>query len=318
MRAAGRSRSPRRRGDRRGRASAACRPGCCRRGRSRSTSAGCRGPRSGGRGPRARSRGWRRADPAPPRRPGGRRGRPRRATRRSRRLSPARDGTGRPSWSTSRYDVDRPQAPARRDSSSSAAMRRPLVGRRHARPRVVAHHREADRAVADERGEVDAGAHGVDRVPVAVEVGPGPRHVVVEQVAGDVLDVGEQVGDRCAGGVGGRVQREAAVADEHRGDAVQRLGVERGIPEHLRVGVGVGVDEAGGDDRARRRRARPRRRGAGRCRPRRCARRGRGRRLRNGARPVPSTTSPPRMSRSRFAMAFPPVLDGEQTIVPGS
>ena len=102
----------------------------------------------------------------------------------------------------------------------------------------------------DEAGEVEPVPVRVDRVAVAGVVGPRPRHGVVEEVAGDVLDVGEQIGDLAAGRVGDRVQRQAAVADQHGRDAVQRLGVERRIPEHLRIGVAVGVDEAGRHDRA--------------------------------------------------------------------
>ena len=109
--------------------------------------------------------------------------------------SAARDGTGRPCGrrrgTTSTVPMRRPAS----RSSSNAAIAAPLVGRRDARPGVVAHDGEADRAVTDERGEVDAGTRGVDRVAVAVEVGPRPRHGVVEEVPGDVLDVGEEVGD---------------------------------------------------------------------------------------------------------------------------
>ena len=98
-----------------------------------------------------------------------------------------------------------------------------------------------------------------------------------------------------------RRDREAAVAADHGRDAVERARRERRVPEGLRVVVGVDVDEAGRDDEARgvdRLRAPARRRG----RARRCARRGsRRRRARPGA-PVPSTSVPPRMSRSSMAI----------------
>ena len=48
----------------------------------------------------------------------------------------------------------------------------------------------------------------------------------------------------------GRRDREAAVAGDDRGDAVEARRRERGVPEHLRVVVRVDVDEAGRDDAA--------------------------------------------------------------------
>ena len=50
----------------------------------------------------------------------------------------------------------------------------------------------------------------------------------------------------------GRRDREAAVAGHHGGDAVVRRRPQRRIPEHLRVVVGVDVDEAGRDRATRR------------------------------------------------------------------
>ena len=128
--------------------------------------------------------------------------------------------------------------------------RRGLVVGRGARPRVGAHRDQPEHAVPDQAGEVDAGARRVDHVAVAGVVGPRPRHRVVEEMARDVLDVGEEVGDVAAGRVGDGVEREAAVADQHRGHAVQQVGVDVRIPEHLRVGVAVGVDEPGRHHRA--------------------------------------------------------------------
>ena len=139
-------------------------------------------------------------------------------------------------------------------------------------------------------------------VAVAGVVGPRPRHRVVEEVARDVFDVGEEVGDVAAGRVGDGVEREAAVADEHRGDAVQEVGIDVRVPEHLRVGVAVRVDEPGRDDRARRVDLGLRRRPRGRDRPRRSRRRARARRPAAPAAPVPSMTSPPRIRISLSAM----------------
>ena len=94
-----------------------------------------------------------------------------------------------------------------------------------------------------------------------------------------------------------RREREAAVAGEERGDAVPRRGRRGRIPVELRVVVRVDVDEAGRDrepvgvdtSRARRRRCDRRDDRARRARRR--------RRCAAGA-PVPSTTVPPRISRS--------------------
>ena len=69
-------------------------------------------------------------------------------------------------------------------------------------------------------------------------------------MARDVFDVREQIGDVAARRLACGVQRQAAVADQHGRHAVQRIGIERGIPEDLRIGVRVGVDEAGHHERA--------------------------------------------------------------------
>ena len=103
----------------------------------------------------------------------------------------------------------------------------------------------------DERGEVRACTTGVHRVAVPGVVDPRPRDLIVEQVAGHVLDVREQVGDLVPDRVVHGIQRQAAVPDEHRGHTMDRLGVEGWIPEHLRIGVGVRVDEARCHERAR-------------------------------------------------------------------
>ena len=49
-----------------------------------------------------------------------------------------------------------------------------------------------------------------------------------------------------------RCEAEAAVADDHRGDAVPAGERQIRVPEELRVVVGVEIDEAGGDDHAAR------------------------------------------------------------------
>ena len=205
----------------------------------------------------------------------------RRRARRRRRGATAPCGRWR---SSSKNDVDSPHAPALMAASRMSAMRAHSSGGRGALPRVVAHHHEPQRGVAHERGDVDTRAARVDRVAVAGVVVPCPRHVVDQRVGRHVLHEREHVGDRDALLVGDGEQRERAVADQRGGDAVLGLRVARRVPEHLRVEVGVQVEEAGGDDRAGRRRARARRRARGRSRSRRCGRGGPGRRRRCRAR----------------------------------
>jgi hypothetical protein len=58
--------------------------------------------------------------------------------------------------------------------------------------------------------------------------------------AAHVVDVARAITERCQG--------EAAVAADDRGDAVERRRARGAVPEHLRVVVGVEVDDAGGND----------------------------------------------------------------------
>ncbi len=64
------------------------------------------------------------------------------------------------------------------------------------------------------------------------------------------LDLLEGADDEVAVRGQGRGHAEAAVADDHGGDAVPRRHGEHAVPQDLGVVVGVDVDEAGGDDAA--------------------------------------------------------------------
>ena len=191
--------------------------------------------------------------------------------------------------------------PTRRRASrrrGCAAIAAHSAGGRDARPGVVAHHREPDRAVADERGEVGRRARGVDRVAVARVVGPRPRHAVVEEVARDVLDVGEQVGDVARGSLGDagysdRLQLPTSIVVTPCSGSGSRVGSQNTCgsvwawvsmkpgattaPPASKIVLAVGpqVRAPTSTMRPARTRTSARRRGA----------------------PVPSTTSPPRMSK---------------------
>ncbi len=79
-----------------------------------------------------------------------------------------------------------------------------------------------------------------------------PRHRIGEHRGRHVLDVREHRAQRLALLRMQRRERERAIADEHRGDAVLRHGVATGIPEERGVEVGVRIDEAGRHRRATR------------------------------------------------------------------
>ena len=99
---------------------------------------------------------------------------------------------------------------------------------------------------------------------------------------------------RCSGARRG--DREPAVAGDDGGDAVVARRGERRVPEDLRVVVGVDVDEPGRDDVAAGVERRGRRRG--RCRSRVILPSVIATSARTPGAPVPSTTVPPRMTRS--------------------
>ncbi len=92
----------------------------------------------------------------------------------------------------------------------------------------------------------------VEGVEVLGGAGPVPRHAGLEGLERHALDPGQHAHEVVAVGgvVAERGDGEAAVAADDRGDAVQRRRRQRGVPEHLRVEVGVDVDEAGRDDLA--------------------------------------------------------------------
>ena len=172
-----------------------------------------------------------------------------------------------------------------------------LLGRGGPLERVVAHHVAPDGRVADLRDVVDPEV-AVELLEVLGEALPVPAQAFLQRLGGHALDACQQLDDVVVVTGVHRRHREAAVAGDHRGDAVARRRRQLWIPQELGVVVGVDVDEPGrhdepgGVDGARRR--------SRRC-PARCA-------LifpsviatsaLNAGAPVPSTTVPPRNNRS--------------------
>ena len=110
----------------------------------------------------------------------------------------------------------------------------------------VAHDIDAQRRVADVRGEVQQRAPSTNRVEVLAERFELPRDAGVEGGRIHVLDLFHGARDEVAIGGASGSDREAAVTRDHRGDAVVARWCERRIPEHLSVVVRVNVDETRG------------------------------------------------------------------------
>jgi len=115
---------------------------------------------------------------------------------------------------------------------------------------ALAHHVAAQRAVADVAGVVDPLGQGVDRVEELGKRRPRPADAGGHRGAGDVLGALQVAHDQGLVLLRARRQREAAVAHDDAGHAVPAGAGAEGIPEDLRVHVGVAVDEAGRHDHA--------------------------------------------------------------------
>ena len=118
--------------------------------------------------------------------------------------------------------------------------RRPLLG-------LGAHHVHPQHGVTDERRHVQGDVLGERVEPAAEPFPPAPVDAGIEGRFGHLLDQAEHAAERIPLLGPQRCQRQRAVAGHHGGDAVldRRKGVR--VEAELRVVVGVGVDEPGGD-----------------------------------------------------------------------
>ena len=130
-----------------------------------------------------------------------------------------------------------PKAPACMASSSSRRISSISVGA--GRPALVAHHLRPQAAEAHERGYVARRPRRVDGVEVLPELVPR-RQLVCRRA--------EERRHRAQPGA--RPRRHAAVADHDRGHALAEGAVHPEVGEGREVGVGVDVDEAGGEREA--------------------------------------------------------------------
>ena len=98
--------------------------------------------------------------------------------------------------------------------------------------------------MADHAGDVDARAEPLDGVKVAAVVHPVPGKALENRRPRDVLDGLHHPGEQFPILRPAWRERDPAVADERRGDAVAGNRRDVRIPTDLRVQVGVHVDEA--------------------------------------------------------------------------
>ena len=93
--------------------------------------------------------------------------------------------------------------------------------------------------------------HGDSALETVEELGEGlplPVGAVLERGERHAFDLRHHAAEVVGVAVAERREREAAVAADHRGDAVHARRARGGIPHELRVVVRVRVDEAGSDD----------------------------------------------------------------------
>ena len=162
-----------------------------------------------------------------------------------------RDGTMSPSASlcVRAHDDEKPRPPAARLSSSSCSIAARSSG--VAAP-CVARSPMTTRRIVEWPTRKPAFGASVPSIRSRYSPKVFQSHGTPAASADDrhALDPGEHAHQVVAVLGAERRDREAAVAADHRRDAVQRRRAQRRVPEHLRVVVRVDVDEAGRDDLA--------------------------------------------------------------------
>ena len=144
-------------------------------------------------------------------------------------------------------EADRPR---RERSRQLTSHRGDLVGVGRVADRLAAHDVPADRAVADEEPGIDRHV-AVEPVEVLGKRLPAPVGAVLERGERHALDLGHHLAQVVVVARPQRGEREAAVAPDDRGDAVDTRGTRCRIPQQLGVVVGVRVDETRRDDQPR-------------------------------------------------------------------
>lgn len=118
-----------------------------------------------------------------------------------------------------------------------------LLGRGGSLHGLLAHDVLAHRDVAHQPAHIDAD-FPFQGVQIIAEGVPAPGNSLLQNAAGNGLDPDEAFHQRVVvGGLSG-CERKAAITHDDGGNAMLGLGGSIGVPENLRVHVGVVVDEA--------------------------------------------------------------------------
>ena len=109
---------------------------------------------------------------------------------------------------------------------------------------LFAHGVMAHGDVADQTADIDADL-AFEVVEILAVAMPVPFHALLQSDARNRFDAHEALDDGVFDARPDRRQGQAAVAHHHRGHAMLRLAGAVGIPEHLRVEMGMMIDETG-------------------------------------------------------------------------
>ena len=107
----------------------------------------------------------------------------------------------------------------------------------------LAHHVQTQRRMRHLRSNVHV-LRAFERGEVFRQRVPVPRQAFVQRRAGDVLNAFHQLHETLVVGVVHGGEPDTTVTEHHRGDAVPRRRLHRGLPGRLAVVVGVHIDKA--------------------------------------------------------------------------